>query len=44
MFKNGMDTLLTRNKTPTPASWEVDLPDSCDNSDQAKELYHDARL
>ena len=42
MFKNGMDTLLTRDKTPT-SSWEVDLPDGCDNPDQAKELYHDAR-
>lgn len=43
MFKNGMDTLLTRDKTPTPSSWEMSLPDGCDNPDQAKELYHDAR-
>jgi len=48
MFKNGMDTLLTRDETPTPPetsmpSWEVGLPDGCDNPDQAKELYHDAR-
>ena len=48
MFKTGMDTLLTRDKTPTPpetstSSWEVDLPDSCDDPDQAKELCHDAR-
>ena len=42
MFKNGMDTLLTRDKTPT-SSWEVDLPDGCDNPDQANKLYHDAR-
>ena len=42
MFKNGMDMLLTRDETPT-SSWEVDLPDGCDNPDQAKELYHDAR-
>ena len=45
MFK---DTLLTRDETPTPPetstpSWEVDLPNGCDNPDQAKELYHDAR-
>lgn len=43
MLKTGMDTLLTRDKTPTPSSWEVDLPDSCDDPDQAKELCHDAR-
>lgn len=43
MFKNGMDTLLTRDKTPTPSSWEISLPDRCDDPDQAKELYHDAR-
>ena len=48
MFKNGMDMLLTRAKTSTPSetstsSWEVDLPDGCDNPDQAKKLYHDAR-
>lgn len=43
MFKNGMDTLLTRDKTPTPSSWEISLPDSCDGPDQAKKLYHDAR-
>lgn len=42
MFKTGMDTLLTRDKTPTPSSWEVDLPDHCDDPDQAKELYHNA--
>ena len=42
MFKNGMDTLLTRAKTST-SSWEVDLPSCYDNPDQAKELYHDAR-
>jgi hypothetical protein len=42
MFKNGMDMLPTRAKTSTP-SWEVDLPNGCDNPDQAKELYHDAR-
>ena len=42
MFKNGMDRLLTRDETPT-SSWEVGLPDGCDNPDQAKELYHDAR-
>lgn len=41
MFKNGMDMLLTRDETPT-SSWEVDLPDGCDNPDQAKELYHNA--
>ena len=43
MFKNGIDMLLTRDETPTPPetstpSWEVDLPDGCDNPDQAKEL------
>lgn len=43
MFKNGMDTLLTRDKTPTPSSWEISLPDSCDDPNQAKKLYHDAR-
>lgn len=43
MFKNGMDTLLTRDKTPTPSSWEISLPDSCDDPDQANKLYHDAR-
>ena len=48
MFKNGMDMLLTRAKTSTPSEtstspWEVDLPDGCDNPDQAKKLYHDAR-
>ena len=43
MFKNGMDTLLTRDKTPTPSSWEISLPDRCDDPDQAKKLYHDAR-
>lgn len=42
MFKNGIDTLLTRAKTST-SSWEVDLPSCYDNPDQAKELYHDAR-
>ena len=48
MFKNGMDMLLTRAKTSTPSetstsSREADLPDGCDNPDQAKKLYHDAR-
>ena len=43
MFKNGMDTLLTRDKTPTPSSWKMSLPDRCDDPDQAKKLYHDAR-
>ena len=43
MFKNGMDTLLTRDKTPTPSSWKMSLPDHCDDPDQAKKLYHDAR-
>ena len=43
MFKNGMDTPLTRDKTPTPSSWEISLPDRCDDPDQAKKLYHDAR-
>lgn len=43
MFKNGMDTLLTRDKTPTPSSWEMSLPDRCDGPDQANKLYHDAR-
>lgn len=43
MFKTGMDTLLTRDKTPTPSSWEISLPDSCDGPNQAKKLYHDAR-
>lgn len=38
-----MDTLLTRDKTPTPSSWEISLPDSCDDPDQANKLYHDAR-
>lgn len=42
MLKNGMDTLLTRDETPTTSSWEVDLPDRCDDPDQAKELYHNA--
>ena len=42
MFKNGINTLLTKDKTPTP-SWEVELPAGCDDPDQAKELYHDAR-
>lgn len=42
MFKNGIDTLLTRAKTST-SSREVDLPSCYDNPDQAKELYHDAR-
>ena len=43
MLKTGMDTLLTRDETPTTSSWEVDLPDRCDDPDQAKGLYHDAR-
>lgn len=43
MFKNDMDTLLTRDKTPTPSSWEMSLPDRCDGPDQANKLYHDAR-
>lgn len=43
MLKTDMDTLLTRDKTPTPSSWEVDLPDRCDDPNQAKGLYHDAR-
>ena len=38
-----MDTLLTRDKTPTPSSWKMSLPDHCDDPDQAKKLYHDAR-
>ena len=47
MLKTGMDTLLTRGETPTlpetsTSSWEVDLPDGCDDPDQAKELYHNA--
>ena len=29
-------------KPPTTSSWEVDLPDRCDDPDQAKELYHNA--
>ena len=43
MFKNGINTLLTKDKTPTP-SWEVELPAGCDDPDQAKELYHNAHL
>jgi hypothetical protein len=43
MLKTDMDTLLTRDKTPTPSSWEVDLPDRCDDPNQAKGLYLDAR-
>lgn len=43
MFKTGMDTLLTRDKTPTPSSWEMSLPDHCDDPNQAKGLYLDAR-
>jgi len=43
MLKTGMDTLLTRDKTPTPSSWEISLPDRCDDPDQAKKLYHDTR-
>ena len=43
MLKTGMDTLLTRDKTPTPSSWEMNLPNSCDDPNQAKGLYHDAR-
>ena len=47
MLKTGMDTLLTRGETPTlpetsTSSWEVDLPDGCDDPDQAKELYRNA--
>ena len=42
MFKNGTNTLLTKDETPTP-SWEVELPAGCDDPGQAKELYHDAR-
>ena len=38
-----MDTLLTRDKTPTPSSWEISLPDGCDDPNQAKGLYRDAR-
>ncbi|QJU04827.1 hypothetical protein FBF32_01055 [Candidatus Saccharibacteria bacterium oral taxon 488] len=37
-----MDTLLTRDKTPTPSSWEMNLPDRCDDPNQAKGLYHNA--
>lgn len=44
MFKTGMGTLLTRDKTPTPASWEMSLPDRCGGPDQTKKLYRDARL
>lgn len=45
MFK---DTLLSRDETPTSSetstsSWEADLPTGCNDPDQAKELYHDAR-
>lgn len=43
MLKTGMDTLLTKDKTPTPSSWEMSLPDHCDDPNQAKGLYHDAR-
>lgn len=43
MFKNGINTLLTKDKTPTP-SWEVELPAGCNDPDQAKELYHNAHL
>ena len=43
MLKTGMDTLLTRDKTPTPSSWEMSLPDHCDDPNQAKGLYLDAR-
>ena len=47
MFKTGIDTLLTRDETPTlpetsMSSWEVDLPSCYGNPDQAKELYHNA--
>lgn len=42
MLKTGMDTLLTRDKTPTPSSWEMNLPDRCDDPNQAKGLYHNA--
>lgn len=48
MLKTGMDTLLTRDETPTPpetstSSWEMSLPDHCDDPNQAKGLYLDAR-
>lgn len=43
MFKNGTNTLLTKDETPTP-SWEVELPAGCNDPDQAEKLYHDAHL
>lgn len=44
MFKdsNSIPTVLETGEAATISSWEVDLPDDCDDSDQVKKLYHNA--
>ena len=45
MFKDSdsIPAVPETSKALTTPSWEVELPASCDDPDQAKELYHDAR-
>lgn len=43
MFKDSIPTVLETGEAATISSWEVYLPDGCDDPDQAKELCHDAR-
>jgi len=42
MFKDSIPTALETGEAATISSWEVVLPDGCDDPDQAKELYHNA--
>lgn len=42
MFKDSTPTLLAKDKASPPFSWEMNLPDHCDDPDQAKKLYHNA--
>lgn len=39
---NSIPTVLETGEAATISSWEVDLPDGCDDPDRAKELYHNA--
>lgn len=43
MFKDSIPTALKTGEAITISSWEVVLPDGCDDPGQAKELCHDAR-
>lgn len=42
MFKDSTPTLLAKDRASPPFSWEMNLPDHCDDLDQAKKLYHNA--